>query len=47
MSPGLKWAQLEKEYLPYEWISDANILMADAQEGDLLACKRTLKKSIF
>ena len=38
-------ARLENEYLPSGWISDAKILMTDAQEGDFLSHKRILKNS--
>ena len=40
---GPKRAWLEKEYLPSEWTSDANILMADVQGGDLSDRKKILK----
>ena len=39
VSAGQKWAQLEKEYLHYDWTSDANIWMAVEQGGDISARK--------
>ena len=39
MSPGQKWADFEKEYLPSEWSSGTNILMSDVEGGDLSAHK--------
>ena len=47
MSLGQKWAQLEKEYLPSEWNSEAKIWMANVQGGDISGRKKTLKYSKF
>ena len=40
MSVGQKWAQLEKEYIQYEWYFDAKIWIAGEQESDICAHKR-------
>ena len=36
-SQGQKLARLKKEYLPYEWTSDAKIWMIDVQGSDILS----------
>ena len=38
VSAGQKWAQLEKEYIHYDWTSDAKIWMTEGKGGDLFAC---------
>ena len=47
MSLGQKCARLDKEYLPSDWTSNANISMADIQGDDLSARKRILKIGFF
>ena len=32
MSTGQKWERLEKEYIPSDWTSNAEILMTDSQD---------------
>ena len=39
VSAGQKWAQLEKEYIFYDWTSDDKIWMEGRQGGDLSARK--------
>ena len=34
-----KWARFEREYIPSNWSSDANILMTDVEVVDLFASK--------
>ena len=47
MSRGQKWAQLEKEYLPFDWTSDNKFWMKGGSVGDLSVRKGILKYSIF
>ena len=42
VSVGQKWARFEKEYLPFDWSSEANILIEDVKGGDISA-----RKNIF
>ena len=42
VSAGQKWAQLEKEYLHYDWASDAKIWMEGRQGSDISARKSIL-----
>ena len=44
VSPGQKRAKFKKEYIPSDWSSDTNILMADVKGGDLSAHKVFLTK---